>query len=145
MTTGERADILRFWLFGSRTGQTQTVFRITGGIGMLARVAGLRILDEKPSGSCTYPGCTCMPRRAEPRHELARCFKHLSRGIFLTSRCQRTRAIHPEYISRCEQERFFRRIHSRLNVDVRHHSQTSLLNGRKCIATEIFLFYINAF
>jgi len=53
---------------------------------MLARVAGLRIPDEKPSGSCTYPGCTCMPRRVGPRRELARCFKHLSRGVFLTSR-----------------------------------------------------------
>lgn len=40
------------------------VFRVTGGIGMPARVAGLRIPNEKPSGSCTYPGCTCAVRHA---------------------------------------------------------------------------------
>lgn len=40
------------------------VFRVTGGIGMPARVAGLRIPDEKLSGSCTYPGCTCALRHA---------------------------------------------------------------------------------
>lgn len=41
-----------------------SVFRVTGEIGMLARTAGLRIPDEKPSGSCTYPGCTCTSRAA---------------------------------------------------------------------------------
>lgn len=83
--------------------------------------------------------CRAAPSRVV---KLARCFKHLSSSVFLTSRCQRTRALHPEYIPRCKQELFFREIYSRLNTDVRHHCRTSLLiKWKKAhVVVEIFAF-----
>lgn len=61
---------------------------------MLLRVTRLRILDEKPSGSCTYPGCTCASN-------LVRSVLYAPVAGFdvsFTLRCQRTLAIHSKYI-----------------------------------------------
>lgn len=96
-----RSSILFFSLSLSifRPVFSPAIFRVTGEIGMPARVAGLRIPDEKPSGSCTYPGCTCTRGRAlstcraassrlRDANELARrytrnTFRGANRGAFL--------------------------------------------------------------
>lgn len=69
---------------------------------MPARVAGLRIPDEKPSGSCTYPGCTCT-RREE--RALSTCRATSSR----LRDANELATIHSEYISWCETGAFARR------------------------------------
>lgn len=95
----------------SSSSSALSVFRVTGGIGMLARVAVLRIPDEKPSGSCTYPGCTCT--RWDAQRGALRCFKHLSRRLHDFA-VPTNLAIHPEYISRRERGHLSRGIYQRL-------------------------------